>query len=401
MFVSTNNHKNQKGENMKIDQKNYKFDVASITTDNNIIAQKTLTIAEHDVPLKYQMLAKNIFTADNTVFCPGYFNKKTDFIIGEVNSLIVVDNELNQITKNTSELIKDDVYIIYPVPCLNMEFHNILEYKNNVGEIDEIILDGALGEWIGKFLSGSLTYDELLTIFPEYSGFFKLFINLKNGLSLNKNILLNSNPVFIINILKGYYGSNGSSRLYINSNVNIYTFTTILNYLGASYSIRNGKHNTKKMFIQLPMVFNKYLPNKFIKKQEYGFNEISGNVELFNINQLHESKTSSLSDKINSGQILLIPISAIDFNIKDESRIYDLMAENHDATNYSIPMTPVLKNSDGDILAASGIFTKEGLIDAEKFSPDNKEYYRNLNDGNISQWIADDAILGLYNATLQ
>jgi len=382
---------------MKIEQKNYKFDVNSITSDGEIISQNTLTISEHDVETKYQMLAKNIFTYENTVFCPGYFNKKTNFIIGEVNSLLAVDDSLNILNENTSTLIENNSYLVYPIPCLNMEFNEVLEYKDNSNNITDVYMNDELGELIGFFLAGTLDYQELVNSMPEYSEFFRLFINMKKGLSLNKNILLNSNPVFILNILRGYYNANASSRFFINSNVNIYTFTVMLNYLGASYSIRNGKDNTKKVFIQLPRVFGLHMPAKFIKTEEYGYNEITGKIELTSI--LHESKTDSLSDKINSGQMILIPTSSIDFIQVNDARMYDLTAENHSATNYSLPMTPMLKNSDGDILAASGIFTKEGLQDAKVFSPDNKEYYRNLNDGNISQWIADDAILGLYNAT--
>lgn len=384
-------------------QKNYKFNVNSLTEDGKIIKQQTLTIAEHDVKTKYQMLAKNIFTVDNTVFCPGYFNRKTNFIIGEQNSLMAVDRRLRVLKQpfnDTSVLIhRDSDFLLYPVPCLNMETNEVLEYKLHNGEIQDVYLDYDLGILIGSFLAGKIGMGSLFTVYPEYEGFFKLFINLKNGLSLNKNILLNSNPEFVISILKGYYDSNASTRFYINSNVNIYTFTIILNYLGASYSIRNGKDNTKKVFIQLPRIFKDYLPKKFIKQQEYFFNPDDQEVQLSSLTP-YKSADITLADKINSGQIILIPINAIDFvEINDDSRMYDLTSERHDATNYSLPMTPLLKNSDGDILAASGIFTKEGLEDAKAFSPDNKEYYRDLNAGDIAQWIADDAILGLYNAT--
>lgn len=388
---------------MKTKTKNYKFNVNSLTEDSEIIKQQTLTIAEHDVETKYQMLAKNIFTVDSTVFCPGYFNRKTNFIIGEKNSLMAVDSQLNVIKQpdnDTSALLsRDSDYLLYPVPCLNMETNEVLEYKLHTGEIQDVSLNYDLGMLIGSFLAGKIGMSGLLTVYPEYDGFFKLFINLKNGLSLNKNILLNSNPEFVISILKGYYDANASTRFYINSNVNIYTFTIILNYLGASYSIRNGKDNTKKVFIQLPRIFKDYLPKKFIKSQEYFYNPNDEEIQLASRNPIL-SQNRTLVNSINSGRIILIPINAIDFiETNDDSRMYDLTSERHDATNYSLPMTPLLKNSDGDILAASGIFTKEGLEDAKAFSPDHKEYYRDLNDGDIAQWIADDAILGLYNAT--
>lgn len=70
-----------------------------------------------------------------------------------------------------------------------------------------------------------------------------------------------------------------------------------------------------------------------------------------------------------------------------------------DATNYALPFTPMMKNSDGDILTLSTVFGKEAIKDAEPFEPNRKEWFRNLNDGNINQWISDDAILGLYAVT--
>ncbi len=102
---------------------------------------------------------------------------------------------------------------------------------------------------------------------------------------------------------------------------------------------------------------------------------------------------------IQNGTLLAIPFNSFTTMEVTGCKMYDLTCERSDATNYALNSTPVMKNSDGDILAVSGIFTKEGLVDSKSFSPDTKEYYKNLNDGNINQWIADDAILGLYNAT--
>jgi hypothetical protein len=79
--------------------------------------------------------------------------------------------------------------------------------------------------------------------------------------------------------------------------------------------------------------------------------------------------------------------------------MYDLTSENHEATNYALPFTPYLKNSDGDILTLAGIFLKEANESAKTFSPENKDYYKDLNSGDIINWIADDAILGLYAST--
>ena len=377
---------------------NKKFKVHGITTDKEVVAQETLTLQEHEVQTKYLMLAHNKFRKHETVLCPGYFNKKTNFIIGEVRSLFAVNKYLDIIEQDTSDLIENDHFLLYPIPALTMENNSTLNYKEDTTS-QEVILDRAFGKAIGCYLSGEIDYEDLFNFAPK--GFLRLFIDTRRGLSLNKNVLLNSNYGFCLGILKGYYDANNEKAIYINANVNIYTFTVILNYLGASYSIRNAKDSRKKLFIQLPHFFRPYINSLFIKPKSYYM--INGELELKDEFPLLEVQTD-LAKNINSGKVLAIPTSAILFDKLDNSefnRMYDATSERHDATNYAMPMTPFLKNSDGDILAASGIFTKEGLESAKAFSPDNKEYYKNLNDGNINQWIADDAVLGLYNATKQ
>ena len=79
--------------------------------------------------------------------------------------------------------------------------------------------------------------------------------------------------------------------------------------------------------------------------------------------------------------------------------LYDFSMERADATNYALAFTPLLKNSDGDILTMSSIFGIEAIEDAQVFAPTHKEWFRDLNSGAISNYIADDAILGLYAAT--
>jgi hypothetical protein len=84
---------------------------------------------------------------------------------------------------------------------------------------------------------------------------------------------------------------------------------------------------------------------------------------------------------------------------KENINLYDFTMPRADATNYAFAFTPLLKNSDGDMLTLSAIYSKEAIADAKVFKPAHKEWFRNLNDGNIKNYIADDAILGLFAAT--
>lgn len=381
---------------MKLKKHNFKIPITSINNDKDIVKQESIVIQEHAADLKYKILAQNTF-GGRTVHCPGYFNNKTNFIIGEVSSILSMTPSLDIIVKDTSELINSKNFMIYPIPCFNMVQNYTLEYIVKDGDKKiNIDLTMKLGETIGKYLANQSNVINL----PE--GFLELFINTKNGISLNKNILINSNYRFVIGILKGYRQECNTHGIYILPNVNIYTFSTILNYLGASYSIRNSKNNTKKVYVQLPNVYDGLIDSLFIKNEEYVIPDKADEVVLkkqFQLKDTIYNYDNSLFKGINSGKILLVPYDSIDFIPVENERVYDLTAERSDATNYSMGFTPFLKNSDGDILAASGIFTKEGLQSSQVFSPDSKEYYRDLNDGNINQWISDDAILGLYNAT--
>jgi hypothetical protein len=380
---------------MRKKEYNVKIPVISITTSNEVIKQETIVIQEHDALVKYKMLSINNF-GEGTVHCPGYFNNKTNFIIGEQNSLLSVNRKVEVLVKNTSELIDSDMYMLYPIPCFSMEQSLILDYTTKEGTTYEIPLTFELGKLFGRFLvNDNIQFDGI----PD--GFINLFVNRKNGTSLNKNLLINSNADFVLGILQGYYKEVGERGFYILPNVNIYTISTILNYLGSSYSIRNSKNNSKKVYMQLPTIFKDRCGPLFYKKDQFVVTS-AGLVKVSHFGD-HESymleSKNDLEEKINLGTILAIPYNSISFVESLDNRVYDLTAERGDATNYAMNFTPFLKNSDGDILAASGIFTKEGLADAQVFSPDSKEYYKDLNEGKINQWIADDAILGLYNST--
>jgi len=392
---------------MRIENHACNLDVVSIYTGKDklkLIKQKATDIQLHDVKTIYKVLSKNDKNwTKETIFGPGYFNNKTNFLLGNENSIVILDKDLNILQSpdnNIDNIIdKDDLFILYPIPCFNLKQNDSIIYKDlNTKEELEIMLDSNLGYTLGKFLAEN-SHKEV--IHPNQN-FLKLIIDTKNGLSINKNFLINSNPEFLISILKGYYYNNKSSdcNFIINKDVNLYIFTNILNYLGASYSIRK-KDNGLKLIFQLPHIFKDIIDNRFIKKEYYStyFNKIELNNTGIALDASHD-----ILETTNCKNIL-IPVNSLLFEevTQDESyfdlTMYDLTAENLHATNYALPFTPFLKNSDGDILTIAGLFLQEANDDMKTFSPESKDFYKSLNDGTITNWIADDAILGLYAST--
>ena len=399
---------------MKISDSKCSISVTSVRKKTTtIIKQKAINIQEHKVDKIFRVLSKNNRNwGRETIYGPGYFNSKTNFLLGNTNSILVFDSNCNIIDApdNSIENIKDKegLFILYPIPCFNMLNNSSIIYSDMFSNKDVTIeLNTELGEKFGKFLALN---DDEKSIYPN-KNFLNLVIDKKNGLSLNKNFLINSNPEFVLGILNGYYNANcekyDTSNFIINSNVNIYVFTNILNYLGASYSIRKKDEQLRLVF-QLPHAFEGKYNNNFIKKDVYV--EYANTISLSNSELLKKLNESDYKDdqtlNVNNGMNILIPVNSLDFieltedeKLKTTDILYDLSAENHEATNYSLPFTPFLKNSDGDILTLTGVFLKEANENAKKFSPENKDYYKDLNSGDIINWIADDAILGLYAST--
>ena len=398
---------------MQVEQNNCNIDVLSIKKGTNeIISQKAISIHKHKVERIFRVLSKNNRNwSKDTVFGPGYFNNKTNFLLGNDNSVVILDKDMKMLDapdNNIDNIMnKDDLFMIYPIPCFNMLQNEEIVYNDiyNIKDV-KITLDRDLGIKCGQFLA--TTGDEKLL--HKNKNFLKLVIGKKNGLSLNKNFIINSNPDFVLGILNGYYDANkkDDSNFIINSNVNIYLFTNILNYLGASYSIRK-KDNQLKLVFQLPYVFEDKIDKMFIKKELYI--EHNNQIMLSNIDMIKNINKSGLSANNKLGlsncQNIAIPVKSLYFQEltgeevvqKVTNLMYDLTSENHEATNYALPFTPYLKNSDGDILTLAGIFLKEANESAKTFSPENKDYYKDLNSGDIINWIADDAILGLYAST--
>ncbi len=397
---------------MRENTKNYKLQTTSLSDNLDIVTQQTLTVQLHDVEKVYRIAADNKknWTMD-TVYCPGYFNNKTNFRVGNQNSLIIVDKHLQRATDedNTIELTiqrqKDGIeeFIVYPIPCFNNLPSN--EYLNfNIHNITgEIHLSNEYGIIIGKLLADN----DNVEMSMEQELFAEVLINTyktkysNDSKGIKKEIIINSNFKFMLGILEGYQLGNNSKGIIINKNVNIYTFTTILNYLGASYSIRNSVNDGKKLFFQLPRIFEKYTNINFLQQECYVIEHDEITKTYSSIVATECEQDNSLYEMVNSGKILLVPIHSINFVLLEDNKdnMYDMTSERKDATNYTIPFGPILKNSDGDILGVQGLFTKEALQDGAKFSPENREYYKNTNDGSINNWIADDAILGLYVST--
>ncbi len=400
---------------MRIDNKNCKFNTTSLTENNEIIEQNTITIQKHDVEKIYKVAADNKknWTFD-TVYCPGYFNNKTNFLVGNQKSLVILNENLEKLAddENTIDNIltrKDNGlkdFMIYQIPCFSglpsnteMDF----QHYNNKGTIQ---LTMEYGRYIGHLLAtddlpDKICQNQTQTLFANVIiDRYKTKDN-KDAKSIKKEILINTNFQFMLGLLEGYQLGNKSKGITINENINIYTFTTILNYLGASYSIRNSKRGDKKLFFQLPRIFEQYTDLTFIQRNTFIIE--NDHIEKINSDNILDftEDAQNLKELVNAGKILLVPINSIDFILQENTNVnmYDMTAERHDATNYTVPFSPLLKNSDGDILGVQGVFTKEALQDAQKFSPEHKEYYKSANDGGINNWIADDAILGLYVAT--
>lgn len=396
-----------------------------------LVKQKPDSISHHNPDKKWLFKSTEL----------GYFNRVTQFISGDVSSLLFIDVNGKWCSPTITEVSNNQkkYFMVYPIPANNSETINnevVLNYRTHKfqrvfeGEIQKT-LSFDLGIEIGKkFFRFKPDAKEALTQFEEAingSPNEKTFWP-------NKNLIINSNLDFVFGILLGYlyesdriFNPENSNQqfikdnLFLHKNDNIYIFTTILNWLGASYKFNNitnplvtseGYICDKKMSISFPYwylaKFKEYLKeypaleifSKLFKTKEWFLMEnskirknfVGKNVFKHNLNQM-----------ILDGKLLLVPMTSFKlFDVSKEFKdliLYDFSMERADATNYSLAFTPLLKNSDGDILTMSSIFGAEAIEDAQVFAPTHKEWFRDLNSGAISNYIADDAILGLYAAT--
>ena len=178
---------------MQVEQHNCNIDVLSIKKGTNeIISQKAISIHKHKVERIFRVLSKNDKNwSKDTVFGPGYFNNKTNFLLGNENSVVILDKDMKMLDapdNNIDNIMnKDDLFMIYPIPCFNMLQNEEIVYNDiyNIKDV-KITLDRDLGIKFGQFLATN--GDEKLI--HKNKNFLKLVIGKKNGLSLNKNFII-------------------------------------------------------------------------------------------------------------------------------------------------------------------------------------------------------------------
>ena len=405
------------------------FEVKSLFSDGQAISQTPDSISIHKVDKKFLVITSEV----------GYFNKLTKFIVGNEKSILFLDNKGEQCCPSIEEVIKKakKYFLIYPLPCnINKATHNYsielstkkTAFKQVRKEDENIILDFEQGQKVGKTFFNYKSYNSgrFLTNFEQAINGCEDDTNFWP----NKNFIINSNVEFCLGVILGYFEASRDfiqeddikETLYLHKNDNIYAFATILNWLGAGYVIINLKKELtngnqvfdKKIMINLPRTFSD-LFNIITSNEEFsGYKKykclfrdydwlFSNNGQLQKTNE-NKFKTITQDNEYNQsilkGDFILIPATSIKFQkYNEDEELFDMTMPLIDATNYALPFTPMMKNSDGDILTLSTVFGKEAIKDAEPFEPNRKEWFRNLNDGNINQWISDDAILGLYAVT--
>ncbi len=379
--------------------------------DPEIIYQQSLEIHEHQVTTGYQILSKNDFGVVKRRINVGYFNKKTNFIIGEKHSLLVWDNqECKLCSPNTSEIIeeKSRYFLIYDMNYIIDDINTEIEIldKNTKEQLD-VVLNNQFGNDIGIFLQKA---DPKIDVIPEEFQILKAIIQIDSGkMSINKQVLVNSNPSFLLGILEGYLGSH--NQFILQRNINIYNITYILNMLGAQYSIRSLQNGEKQIRFKLPEILRRMtsLKDIFFRIYKYKFIGTGGSTEDNKASLVKNGgldfkeakKESSFTNVVNSGLVELIPVKDLVFIPVENQTMYDLTMGNQNATNYSLPCTPTLKNSDGDVLGAIAIMTEDAATECiEKMSVEYKRNFLNLNNGSVNNWaVLLDSALGLYSAT--
>ena len=456
---------------MRQEQKQLKLNIKSVDKNNSVIDQQTLTLTKHTNDQKYLVISKNDF-GKNFRINAGIFNKKTRFILTENHSLLVLseDSEANE-TENLKikevsikELISDEQeesksnnYMIYMIPIFTIDqnYYVKLKDKNDPKKILDIELNFELGRAFGRKMKKVSYNEDIDTMSPNINKDQEYFLNKvipnnilnsDNKINFDKRILLSSNYKFLLGILFELY----EEKMRIK-NINIYLITTILNILGASYSIRKIKDSEdaseEDFYIRfkLPLIFKKFIKNlkylknpernkdniynkklKMIRNKKYIISEEEKGqgkvekVELINFDSFkkyyYDAKFSlkkdpaiesdsfdsskKLKDLINLGLIELMPTNDFKYIPINYGKVYDFVTEGvNEATNYILPGLPLLKNSDGDILALIGIWTEDAARNAdEKFGINKKTIVSEL-DGKPYSWIDIDSVLGLHNFT--
>jgi len=394
---------------MNIEQKSFNIGCYSIQTveDNHqMIYQNSTEIHKHDVNQGYLVLSKNDFGKIKKRVNLGVFNKKTNFVIGEKNSLIFWDNETKTLT---SPLISSVIetpsryFMVYDLSFMGeMQNTEINIYNKKSEEYLKIILNKQFGRDIGSFLK---RIDPKTTTIPDEFSILKSVIFIKNGkLSINKQLLVNSNIEFLLGILEGYL--DNISYFSLKPNINIYNFTYILNLLGAQYSIRSLDNGEKHIRFKLPIFLKPIssLNRIFFRSYKYLFEMDTKNLTLKKdiIGLSSSIESNDFFEMVNGGLIEMVSAKDLVFiPLEMPTIMYDLTMPNANATNYSLPVMPLAKNSDGDVLGVVAIHTKDAAEECmRKFSTELKENFLNLSTGEVNNHgVKLDSQLGIYAAT--
>ncbi len=382
------------------------YSIAEYPGENpGVIYQPSQEMHLHQVPQGYQILSRNDFNKVKKRINFGIFNKKTNFLVGEEKSLLVWDNQESVLcSPNTSELIKEKsrYFMIYDMNfIIDNPVKEIEIFDKTTEENLEVQLNKQFGNDIGIFLKRA---DPQSDVIPNEFHIMRSIIQLDNGkMSINKQVLINSNPNFLLGILEGYIQDN--NQLILQHNINIYNITYILNLLGAQYSIRSLQNGEKQVRFKLPQLIRKMTSLKDIFFRIYKYKFSDGALSLTkneNLDIVNLENELTFQEIVNSGLIEMIPIKDLHFEPVENEVMYDLTMTSASATNYSLPGTPVLKNSDGDVLGAVAIMTKDAAEECiRKFSVEFKVNFLNLNSGTVNNWgVMLDSQLALYSATM-
>jgi len=431
------------------ENKNIKLDIKSVTKDQKVIDQQTLSIQKHYLSPdkeKFLILSKNDF-GKNFRINAGIFNKKTSLVITNEHSLLVLDKEDTQIKEvqvkeliNSNQLKENRYFMLYYLPIFSIEqnFFVTLNKENEENEEEfKVNLNFELGRALGKCILDIDILDNIKEKGININNDQKLFLKIllakskKEGkIDFDKRFLISSNYKFLLGILFELQ----RDQLYLE-NINIYLITSIFNMLGASYSIKKEENKFYIRF-KLPLFYKifmkklNYLKNpkknlyniyneklKMIRNKKWIIKE--NKLELVSYNEFkdiyHREKLTlknkrnnfesenniELNELINFGLIELFPINDFIFlPAKENIPVYDFVTEGiNGATNYSMPGLPLQKNSDGDILALVAIWTADAARDADKKFGMNKKTVLSQLTGKPFSWIAIDSIIGLYNFT--
>lgn len=392
---------------MNVEQRPFEtgcFSIRELDNTCDIIFQKSSQIHKHNVEKGYLILSKNDFGKVKKRINVGIFNKKTNFIIGEKNSILVWDNQENSISaKNISELIKEPsrYFMIYDLNFIANFKNSVLNIHDKINKEDiKLELNRQFGNDIGLFMR---KFNDDIKNIPEEFSILKSIIIINEGkLSLNKQVLINSNFEFLLGILEGYLQND--NQFILNGNINIYNITYILNLLGAQYSIRTVNDIKKHIRFRLPLFLKSFtsISDVFFRSYKYFFEDDKLMLKKNIVSLAPNPEDLSFKTMVNTGLIEMIPVKDLVFiELEEETVMYDLTMPNANATNYSLPGTPLLKNSDGDILGVIAIHTKDAAEECiRKFSTELKENFLNLTSGEVNNWgVKLDSLFALYGAT--